>query len=429
MEVEKECKTPYHLKDIRGRINEQPLYQRQAVWNAKKKSKLIDSILRGFDIPKFYITPGQGDVEFEVVDGQQRMTAIWDFMEGKFTISGDFDRWGKLSEVSYQDLSSDLREYFGQFKLDFVILKEVKDGEVEELFVRLQEGVQANSAEKRNAVLGGMRNFVANLSTRDKLFDLSRIDQARYKWHDYTAHVVRLELENGPTEISGNALTEMYEKKKQFSENSSKAKKVRRVFNYLRKGVKAKIKKDIESRRVKKGSLPELKLKWPFVDLYWLTSCFLDEYSLSGHELDMIEFYVGFEGLRTNNRSKKEELAASGEFWDTQLYRYIDAFLEGNTRRKVQQRHEVYRLFALKYFDENNIDLRPKDPKRDFTPEERLVIWRRDNETCQLCNKKISFEDMEADHREAHSIGGPTVLSNGQCLCSDCNKRKRDKPI
>lgn len=55
-----------------------PDWQRQKVWTKKKKQGLIDSILRGWKLPKFYFVKGT-DESFLVEDGQQRLTAIFEF--------------------------------------------------------------------------------------------------------------------------------------------------------------------------------------------------------------------------------------------------------------------------------------------------------------------------------------------------------------
>lgn len=50
---------------------ETPDWQREKVWGKPKKQKLIDSILRGWKLPKFYLLKSSdGGSDFEVVDGQ-----------------------------------------------------------------------------------------------------------------------------------------------------------------------------------------------------------------------------------------------------------------------------------------------------------------------------------------------------------------------
>ena len=55
-----------------------PEWQRGEVWDDARKKALIDSILRSWKVPKFYFVK-LNDEDYEVVDGQQRLTAIYEF--------------------------------------------------------------------------------------------------------------------------------------------------------------------------------------------------------------------------------------------------------------------------------------------------------------------------------------------------------------
>ena len=60
-----------------------PDWQREEVWGLGKKQKLIDTLLRGWKLPKFYFLKTSKHPEaFEVLDGQQRLSAIWEFLDG-----------------------------------------------------------------------------------------------------------------------------------------------------------------------------------------------------------------------------------------------------------------------------------------------------------------------------------------------------------
>ena len=64
-----------------------PDWQREEVWSKGRKQKLIDSILRGWRLPKFYfLLTSDEPEEFEVVDGQQRLLAIWEFFDPRLFI-------------------------------------------------------------------------------------------------------------------------------------------------------------------------------------------------------------------------------------------------------------------------------------------------------------------------------------------------------
>ncbi len=64
---------------------------------------------------------------------------------------------------------------------------------------------------------------------------------------------------------------------------------------------------------------------------------------------------------------------------------------------------------------------------RGFSDEQRLAIYRRDRQECQICKKDIDWDNYEADHIEPHSKGGKTIVSNGQATCIACNRSKSNR--
>ncbi|HEV2452688.1 MAG TPA: HNH endonuclease signature motif containing protein [Verrucomicrobiae bacterium] len=66
-----------------------------------------------------------------------------------------------------------------------------------------------------------------------------------------------------------------------------------------------------------------------------------------------------------------------------------------------------------------------KHGKRAFSPEQRRVLWNRDERPlCRICHKPISWEDLTIDHIKAWSRGGATTLANAQIAHHHCNSRK-----
>jgi uncharacterized protein with ParB-like and HNH nuclease domain len=69
-----------------------PEYQRGAVWSDTQKKKLIDSVLRGYQLPLIYLhhivrdVAGHRREDFEIIDGQQRINALYEFSEGAFHV-------------------------------------------------------------------------------------------------------------------------------------------------------------------------------------------------------------------------------------------------------------------------------------------------------------------------------------------------------
>src|ERR1700722_7926701 len=91
----KSSKKPWPLRSthcIRGRINTNPDFQRPAVWSRAQKQLLIDTILRDYDVPKLYWRKiGVKPDQYDVVDGQQRLRAIWEFFDGAFSLPKNTD--------------------------------------------------------------------------------------------------------------------------------------------------------------------------------------------------------------------------------------------------------------------------------------------------------------------------------------------------
>ncbi len=392
------------------KINPQPQYQRTGVWSDKKNQLLIDTILRGYDIPKIYLRNSNDEnYEHEVIDGQQRLKAIWGFYNNNYALGNESTDLpiGNLSGKKYKDLSSDIQEELDLYELSFVIIEESSEEEVRDLFLRLQEGVALNTAEKRNAMTGNMRNFVAGL-TSHKVFQCVPSADKRFKYADWLAHIVCLELANGATDIKANNLKEMYQNNQNFDTDGKIAKSVNKILNYI-----------YDSFAV---ITPELSVQWGFIDFYLLISLLIKEYVIENKNQDFSAFYIGFEQERRSIEDPAE-LIEQGDSWAKDLYDYIDAFKAGGVRKNIEKRNEVYtnRLFR------EIISLETKDNKRLFDQNQKIVMWRRDNGKCGECDRRVEFKDMHADHVKPYSKGGKTTVENGQTLCAKCNLNKGSK--
>ena len=74
------------IRDIENdKITLQPFYQRKAVWTKNQNSRLIESILLQIPLPSFYFSEDSYG-EWEVLDGQQRLTAIRDYARGDYSL-------------------------------------------------------------------------------------------------------------------------------------------------------------------------------------------------------------------------------------------------------------------------------------------------------------------------------------------------------
>lgn len=154
----------------RNRYDLQPEFQRRKVWNEKMEKKLLDTILREWDIPKIYLNQLEQD-NFEVVDGQQRLSCIYKFYDNDISLSEEVSE--EYGGLYYNELPDKIKDIFDDYEIDLVILEDADDHELRELFARLQLGKPLNTGEKLNAIPGKMRDFATHLTQHE--FFTSRI--------------------------------------------------------------------------------------------------------------------------------------------------------------------------------------------------------------------------------------------------------------
>ncbi len=397
----------------REKTNVNPHYQRGSVWTEKNNQLLIDSMLRGYDIPKIYLTnSSNNNYEYEVIDGQQRLRAIWGFYSDDYALGEESrnllneDLFGK----KYSELPSNTQDKLAEYQLSIVIIEDSNDEEIRDLFLRLQEGKTLSPPEKRNAMVGEMRDFIDALSKTHKTFQtvIPNKDK-RNLYADWLSHVVCLEIAGGATDMKAQDLKKMYEDYKVFDKKSKHAKNIKKALTFISDAFEVQT--------------PELGIKWGFVDFYLLISILMKTYIIKDKEQGFASFYLGFESDRREVEDAAE-LINAGDDWSNDLYKYIDAFNKsGGLRKNIDTRNQVY---TRKLFKEIT-NLRTRDNKRLFDENQKIVIWRRDNQTCKKCNGKVEFDDMHADHIKAYSKGGNTTIENGQTFCANCNLEKGNR--
>lgn len=240
------------------------------------------------------------------------------------------------------------------------------------------------------------------------VFPLTRLRSKRFAWHDLAAHVIRLELAGGAADVKAIDLKRMYENEINFDLEGAVARRIKKLLRYMAK--------------VLGDEPPEMDIKWGFVDLYLAISRLESRYVLQDREKDLAAFYTSFEQERRSVDDPASLIEESGrDDWDRDLYNYIEAFQrEGAKRDNIQIRHDVYMRRILRFIP----DLVTRDPHRQFSRDERVVIFRMSGGKCMQCESLLTFESMEADHIIPHSRGGATSLENAQALCSGCNRQK-----
>lgn len=139
-----------------------PLFQRELVWNAKQKSELIESIIMGIPIPVFYVKEQDNGV-YVVVDGKQRLTTLFDFINDKFPL-GKLSILPGLNGRRFSDLSALDQNKIEDCTLTLNVIKApTSDRVMFDLFDRVNRGgTRITNQEMRNALYQGNATNLIN---------------------------------------------------------------------------------------------------------------------------------------------------------------------------------------------------------------------------------------------------------------------------
>lgn len=231
MKMETRSKAIDKIYKRRGRI-EMPDFQREEVWPDSKKRKLIDSILHGWSLPKFYFSKIDNGT-FDCVDGQQRLIAISEFFGDNLVLSSETAKI--FGGSKYSELPDDISDDFDDFEIQIEEIDEATDEELEELFSRLQLGTPLNTAEKLNAISGDLRNFCFEISNEPFLSEKIALKNTRYAHFEIVTRWLCIESRGIQPQNRFSQLESFLKDNRTFSKESETAKKAIRTINYLEK--------------------------------------------------------------------------------------------------------------------------------------------------------------------------------------------------
>lgn len=208
-----------------------PDWQRQKVWNKKKKQGLIDSILRGWKLPKFYFVKSS-DENFLVEDGQQRLTAIFEFFSGDLGLSQESAEI--FGGAYYSELKRNVADAFDDFDIEYDVIEDATDEDLKQFFQRLQEGMPLTGSEKLNAVPSKVRDFCKETAAKHPFFkETIAVPDTRYARFDILAKVVTVEIEGLDTGLRLDDVKAVFEANKNFATNSAVAKRITSALDLL----------------------------------------------------------------------------------------------------------------------------------------------------------------------------------------------------
>ena len=154
-------------------IDLSPDFQRvRGIWNAKQKSRLIESLLLRIPLPVFYVAADEDD-NWSVVDGIQRMTTINDYVNGNFAL-GDLEYLTSFDDIKFEDLPRPMQRRIGETQLVVNIIEPETPPKVKfNVFLRINTGgLMLNGQEIRHALHPGpVREYLKDLAESQAFLD------------------------------------------------------------------------------------------------------------------------------------------------------------------------------------------------------------------------------------------------------------------
>lgn len=386
-----------------GRIKLRPPFQRGLVWGDKERKLLLDSIVKDFDIGKFFFREvREQPYEYEVIDGQQRLDTLRRFKHGELTFLPETG--AEFADKKLDQLRGDLQIDIAGYALDIVILRNIDERQEREMFRRLQLGKRLTNGERLKASYGKLHDFIEQEVLKHKLFEERQVGKRksgvllgfgnnRDVYFEVASQIVKLSFEGEACDIEYKNLEDVYYQNLDTIDESKK-RQVRKDLNFYQ-----------EVLEEEEGTFHPDKANC--VSLYLFVSILRRTYAV--RQKDIIKFIKDFEA---------ERHAIS--LTDLELIEYNKRLAGGSGKKRSVQ----FRFAKLiKRFLATNPKVHLLDDKRVLTAEQRLAVYWRDKGICRACNTAVSDKDFEVHHTDAWRKGGPTTVENSLTLCKLCHHK------
>lgn len=231
-----------------GRLELRPPFQRKPVWSDKQRCALVESVLLNIPIPEVYVQVSQGEdgtEEFGVVDGQQRLRTILQFigLEREEDQDGDDNNNFVLDVLpatslfkgkSFADVTTEGRKEFFQYEICVRLLYTENTKEIEDVFKRLNKFLMPlKPQELRNATYHGAFAVLSEKLADEAYWAVNRIvsPAAIRRMADIEMMSdLLIGLLHGPQGGSAKIIDQYYEQYEQFEDEFPDQNRVKRLF-------------------------------------------------------------------------------------------------------------------------------------------------------------------------------------------------------
>ncbi len=395
----------------RGQVNLQPEFQRFFVWSKPKASRLIESMLLSIPIPVVYTSESQDGIQ-EVVDGQQRLTAISAFINGKFPSGEPFRLTGlKVMEELNGKLFAEIPEHQDTILQSILrVIKILKDSDADvkfEVFERLNLGAEKlNDQELRNCVYRGSYNrLLRELAENDHLHKILGLAEPHVRMADRQLILRFFAMWRATHLRYSGSVKQFMNREMQAHQNASQEdievmrqvfkKSIELAFTVFGKNAFRRFNVGEESSP---GSWETRKLNVSLWDTLLYVFSFYEKQQIVPVADRIREEFLD---LMTYDATFVEYVASTGDKKDRVFYR------AETWKRRVDELVREY----------------PVEP-RGFSWSLKKQLFEA-NPECQICHQRImELDDAEVDHIEHYWRGGKTIPENARLVHRFCNRQR-----
>ena len=390
----------------------QPDFQRYSVWDRSLKSRLIESVLLDVPLPIIYLAEEQDGRE-EVIDGQQRLTAFFEFLNNELALGG-LEIRTDLKNKRFRDMDRETQNKVRRATIRTVTIRKESSEDLKyEIFKRLNTGsVALNDQELRNCIYAGPYNrLLRELAGDPDFMYLMGIQNPEKRMRDVEL-VLRFAAFYHATYLNYKPPVKKFlndDMKRYRNISDADADNLRRAFKNSVQTVRSLLDRNA-FRRYYRGTEAN-------PNGYWEPNKF--NYSL----YDVLTW--GFS--QRDRNTVMPHLDAIREaliYLMTEDQEFIDAIeLSTSSTQAVTARFDKWRT-AL-----NQVIGPPRSEPRLFTRALKDQLFE-DKPTCAICGQRIgSADDAAVDHIEQYWTGGRTIPENARLTHRFCNwsRPRRDQ--
>lgn len=406
-----------HKKYLKGKLVIQPAYQRLYVWDAKKASRLVESALLGIPIPIIYLAETDNGQD-NVIDGQQRLTSLFSFIDGTLPDGRPFKLTGlnvltELKGKTFKDLDETIQDQILEYTIRTITFTADSDPDLQyEIFTRLNTGsVALNDQELRNCIFRGKFNDLikelAEDSTFRTLLGLSK-EHPRMKdvelvlrfiafytntYINYTPPVKKFLNDTMRTYRDINSIDE-----KQIRNVFKKA--VTNTHTLLGKNAFRRFKAGEQG--VNNGGWNEQQFNVALYDITMDSMARIDTPVLIKNRDAIYEAFVAL-------------MSEDENFIKSLYYATSDS-------NAINTRFQTWNAAIASIVNDPHADV------RCFSRALKKSLYSQDS-TCAICGQHIvDIDDAAVDHIEQYWMGGKTIPSNARLThrCCNCARSKHD---